>query len=69
MRYIKAKTREGETELFNVDNILNITPYTGGCAKILMGAGLYWTIRTDTIELIECSNDLIKAIKGGNENE
>ena len=62
--FIKVKTVDGRTEIFNTDLILNITPYEGGYAKILMGAGLYWDIYTDSIQLIDCTNDLIKAIKG-----
>lgn len=62
--FIKVKTTDGRTEIFNADLVLNITPYKGGTAKILMGAGLYWDVYTDSIELIDCTNDLIKAIKG-----
>ena len=62
--FIKVKTTDGKTELFNLDRVLNITPYDSGTAKILMGAGLYWDIYTDSIEIIDCTNDLLKAIKG-----
>lgn len=62
--FLKVKTTDGRTELFNFDRMLNITPYENGTAKILMGAGLYWDIYTDSIEIIDCTNDLIKAVKG-----
>ena len=62
--FIKVKTTDGRTELFNLDHALNITPYGNGYAKILMGAGLYWDIYTDSIEIVDCTNDLIKAVKG-----
>lgn len=64
MRFIQAETIDGATEIFNLDRVLNITPYPNGRAKILMGAGLYWTIKTDTIVLLDSPNDIISAIKG-----
>lgn len=64
MRYIQAETIDGSIEIFNLDNVLTITPYPNGRAKILMGAGLYWTIKTDTTVLLDCANDLISAVKG-----
>lgn len=62
--FIKAVTTEGKTELFNLDHILNITPRKNGTVKILMGAGLYWDVLADSIEYIDCVNDLIKELKG-----
>lgn len=71
MRFLKAKVYDsdkwldGKTELFNLDHILTIRPNSDGkTAKILMGAGLYWDVYVDTIELVDCYNDLKKAIKG-----
>lgn len=62
--FLKATTTEGKTELFNLDKILSITPKNHGTVKILMGAGLYWTVYADSIEYIDCINDLIKGVKG-----
>lgn len=56
---------DGQVELFNVDKILNITPYSDGLAKILIGAGMYHLVRTDSIQYIDCINDLLTEIKGG----
>lgn len=62
--FLKATTTEGKTELFNLDRVLNITPNKNGTVKILMGAGLYWTVYADSIEYIDCINDLLKEFKG-----
>ena len=62
MKFIKAITTDNQTELFNLDLILNITPRENGTTKILMGAGLYWLVYTNSIEVIECINDLYTAI-------
>ena len=64
MNYLKAITIDKRTELFNMEKILTITPRDNGTTKILMGAGLYWEVLTDSIERIDCYNDLIKAIEG-----
>lgn len=64
--YLQATTTDGKIELFNLDQILSIQPNGNGTTKILMGAGLYWTVYTDSIEIIDCTNDLLKAIRGGN---
>lgn len=63
--YIKAVTTDGETELFNLDHIINMAPRANGTIKILMGAGLAWDVYPDTIEYIDCINDLMKELKGG----
>ena len=62
MRFLKAITNDGTTELFNLDQVLTIKP-DGNTTKILMGAGLYWWFDTDSIELVECYNELKKALK------
>ena len=64
MNYLKAITTDGRTELFNLEKVMLITPRDNGTTKILMGAGLYWEVLTDSIERIDCYNDLIKAIEG-----
>jgi len=62
MNFLKAITIEGKTELFNVNNILTIQPNKNGTTKILMGAGLYWTVHTASIEWVNCYNELIAAV-------
>ena len=64
--FIKATTTEGKTELFNLEKILSFTPNNNGTVKILMGAGLYWNVYADSIEYLDCINELMQAIKGGN---
>ena len=64
MLFIKAKTTDDTTELFALDKILNITP-RGETTKILMGAGLFWRVYSDSIEILDLSyNDLQELLKG-----
>ena len=51
MKFIKAVTLEGNTEYFNADHVLSITP-NGNSIKILMGAGLYWNVKPGTLEIV-----------------
>ena len=62
MNFLKAITIEGKTELFNINNILSVQPNTNGTTKILMGAGLFWTVHTDSIAWINCYNEFIATI-------
>ena len=62
MMFIKAKCTDGTVEIFNLDKVLNITPHKSGVSKILMGAGLYWNVYSDSIEPIYCYNEIIDAI-------
>ena len=56
MKFLQAITVDGSVEFFNVDKILTIKPYPNGYTKILMGAGLYWDIKTDTMVFISLEN-------------
>lgn len=50
MNYLKATTTDGVTEYFNADKILTLQPSENGeRVKILMGAGLYWWVWSDSI--------------------
>lgn len=51
MVFLKAQTLEGKTEYFNAEKILSIKP-DGGAVKILMGAGLFWNVKRDSLEFI-----------------
>lgn len=66
MKFLKATTKEGFTEYFNTQNILTLQPHGENLKylKILMGAGLYWTVKADTVEIVE-----LDGILGGNQNE
>lgn len=66
MLFLKAITKEGFTEYFNTQNILTLQPYGENLKyfKILMGAGLYWTVKADTVEIVE-----LNEILGGLQNE
>ena len=58
MLFLKAQTTDGTTEYFNTEQILSIRPYGQNLSnyKILMGAGLYWTVKADTVEFVELEN-------------
>lgn len=62
MQFIKATSTDGGTEIFNLNLILKIRPGRDH-TNILLGPGMWRDVYTDTIELIECYNDLIKALK------
>lgn len=49
MLFLKAETTEGKAEFFNAANILTIKP-EGATTKILMGAGLFWKVKTDSMQ-------------------
>ena len=61
--FLQATTIEGDTEIFNLDRILTFRPYGDGTVKILMGAGLYWTVYADSIQTVESVNELLQAVK------
>lgn len=56
MLYLKAITKDGETEYFNPKQILSIKPMQNGYYKILMGAGLFWYINPNSVEMVELDN-------------
>lgn len=51
MKFLKAITTDGKTEFFNLETLLTVQP-NGSTTKILMGAGLYWTVRTDSMQIV-----------------
>ena len=56
MLFLKAIATDGQLEYFNTQNIISIRPLANGNIKILMGAGLYWDVKPNTIELVELEN-------------
>jgi hypothetical protein len=62
MKFLKAITTEGKTEYFNVNQILAITPRKSGDVTILMGAGLYWHVKPETMAFVELEN-LVNEVK------
>jgi hypothetical protein len=56
MLFLKAVASDGQLEYFNTQNILSIRPLKNGYVKILMGAGMFWDVKPDTIELVELEN-------------
>ena len=68
MLYLKVITKDGNTEYLNAQHILSIMPYGENLKyfKMLMGAGLYWIVKADTVEIVELNGILGKGkIKGG----
>lgn len=61
--FIKAVTEDNKTELFNLDKVLNISTHENGMVKLLMGAGLWWNVYPESIEYIDCINDLMSEIR------
>ena len=60
MKFLKAISIDGDTEYFNLEKIISIRPLPcGERVKILMGAGLYWTILKNTMEIVEMG-DILK---------
>lgn len=55
MKFLKAITKDGSTEFFNTQNILTIKPYGNNFEnlKILMGAGIYYQVKADTVEIVD----------------
>lgn len=52
MKFLKAITTDGETVYFNVSQIMTITPKANGSASVLLGAGMYWHIKPETMVYI-----------------
>lgn len=59
MQFLQATAIDGETEFFNLDKIVSIRPIHGNRVKILMGAGLYWTVYKTSIKIVNLE-DIIK---------
>ena len=64
MRYLKAIDTDGETVYLAVSHILSIRPRKCGDVTVLMGAGLYWHIRPESMEFIDLEA-ISEEIKGG----
>ena len=56
MKFLKAITTDGDVEYFNVSQILNIRPRKSGDVVILMGAGLYWHVKPETMVFVDLEN-------------
>lgn len=63
MVFLKAVTMDGKTEYFNAEKILSIKP-EGSAAKILMGAGLFWNVKRDSLQFVHHDNMLFHVTEG-----
>lgn len=59
MKFLQATDTDGTTEFFNLDKIVSMRPIPGDRVKILMGAGLYWTVEKASIKIVTLE-DIIK---------
>lgn len=66
MKLLKAITIEGDTEFFNPSKILTYKPNQDGTrVKILMGAGLYWWVERESLQIIDAGdNEISNILKG-----
>lgn len=62
MMFLKAITLDGKTEYFNTEKILSIRP-DGSAVKILMGAGLFWNVKRDSLEFVHHDHMLFKIME------
>lgn len=53
MRFLKAIDTDGETVFLAVSHILSIRPRKCGDVTILMGAGLYWHVKPETMVFVD----------------
>lgn len=57
MKFLKATTIDGDTEFFNLEKILAVRPLPDKeRVKILMGAGLFWTVYKDSMIVWDLSD-------------
>lgn len=63
MMFLKAQTLEGKTEYFNAEKILSIKT-DGSVVKILMGAGLFWNVKRDSLEFVHHDHMLFRVKEG-----
>ena len=64
MLFLKAVTTEGKLEYFNASKIMSMQPLgkKQDTVKILMGAGLYWKVKADTMQIITLE-EMIKDVE------
>lgn len=63
MKFLKATSIDGDTEYFNLEKIISIRPLPDGeRVKILMGAGLFWTVERDSMKVWDMSDREIENI-------
>ena len=62
MKFLQAITTDGKLEYFNLNKILTISPISDDVIKILMGAGLYWTVERDSLKVWDMSNNEIERL-------
>lgn len=60
MIFLKAITTDGKTEYFNASQVLTITPLANGNLKILMGAGLYYYVKPESLTQV---NNILEDLK------
>lgn len=64
MRFIKVTTTNGQTEYLSLEKVLAITPH-GETTKILFGAGMYWNVYSNSVQVLDMSNNELEEIMRG----
>lgn len=64
MKWLKAITTDGDTVYFNPAEILTITPRKCGDVTVLMGAGMYWHIKPETMIYVDGSELIGELMEG-----
>lgn len=66
MNYIQAtSTSDGNPVIFNLNKVLTIKPnHKNNTAIILLGAGLHYTVYINSIQRVDCYNELLAVIRG-----
>ena len=67
MRFLKAIDTDGETVFLAVSHILSIRPRKCGDVTILMGAGLYWHIKPETMVFVNLENIVSECLEAKTE--
>lgn len=63
MKFLKVTDIDGTVEYLNLEKILTIRPLPcGERVKILMGAGLFWTVERDSMQVWDMSDREIEGI-------
>ena len=62
MKFLKATTTDGKTEYFNLNKVLTISPINGDVVKILMGAGMFWMVERDSLQVWDMSDREIEEV-------
>ena len=67
MRFLKAIDTDGETVFLAVSHILSIRPRKCGDVTVLMGAGLFWHVKPETMVFVNFENIVSECLEAKTE--